>query len=56
MTLGVNPYLASKIIQETRKTLSGRTDYPGFIADIEPPFLNPMHMHHNGPPASAPPT
>jgi len=50
MTLGVNPYLASKIIRETRKTLSGSTDYPGLIADIEPPFLNPMHMHHNGPP------
>jgi hypothetical protein len=44
------------MIGETRKTLSGGTDYPGLIADIEPPFLNPMHMHYNEPPASARPT
>jgi hypothetical protein len=38
--LGVNPYLASTIIRDARKTLSGCTERPDLIADLEPQFLN----------------
>ena len=44
-TLGVNPYLAAEIIQDTRKALSCRTDDPVSLTDIEPDFLNPPPAH-----------
>jgi hypothetical protein len=40
-TLGVSPYLAAKIIQDTRNALASRTDHPCPLADVEPDFLNP---------------
>lgn len=44
-TLGVNPYLAAEIIQDTRKALSCRTDHPVSLTDIDPDFLNPPPAH-----------
>ena len=49
-TLGVNPYLAAEIIQDTRKDLC-RTDYPIPLADIKPGFLKRSPVHHAGRPS-----
>jgi hypothetical protein len=40
-TLAVSPYLAAKIIQDARHTLSNRIDHSCPLADVEPDFLNP---------------
>lgn len=48
-TLGVNPYLSAKMIQEARKVLSRRADHPVPFDDIEPDFLSPEPVtpgHH----------
>ena len=50
-TLGVNPYLATEIIQETRRSLAGRTDHPISLANVEPAFLNPPPAHRAGQPS-----
>jgi hypothetical protein len=42
ITLAVDPYLASTIIRDTRRTLSNLTDNPEFVADIELQFFWPQ--------------